>query len=491
MIITSQGRPIVLNSSPIAEAYRSTSHRPGQGLLSLAGLNRFATYAALYRSQPWLWRVVNQLARGIARLPLRSYRDNGTDNPDPLHKEGIDAVLRRPYTKGSRFSLIEATVGNVALYGNELWVIARPGPGRPPSQFWPLAWPYIEVIGRGLEPEGFVFHAPSGERVPFDPDEVVHFRWWGPSSTGEMVAPSPVEPLRRTLFNEDAAQRWTSATFQNAGQPSAIVTGPDKISRADRRIVKTELQELYGGVDNAGRIALLDRGLDWKAVASSAHDTELVNLRKLNREEVVAVYQIDPTMAGILDHGTYSNVSEAHRREYMDTYGQWLSMIEDTILTQIIFTEPAWEDQFSAFDMGEVLRGSLKERAEAYRVLRYIYTTNELRKLENLPRHDDPSADEIRVPAGEAFLGAEGQNGEMSLIVSNALNKVERSAASRVGAGQNGFDRGRFLSDNQELGEKAETVADWIEQAIEGCETAADVHDAFARLKARVIEGGE
>jgi phage portal protein BeeE len=56
----------------------------------------------------------------------------------------------------------------------------------------------------------------------------------------------------------------------------------------------------------------------------SAVDGELIELRKLNREEACAVYDMPPPMVQILDRATFSNIDEQHQMLYVDTLGPWL-----------------------------------------------------------------------------------------------------------------------------------------------------------------------
>src|SRR5690554_6984432 len=53
--------------------------------------------------------------------------------------------------------------------------------------------------------------------------------------------------------------------------------------------------------------------------------SDLIEARKLTREEVAAAYYIPPPLVGILDHATFSNIREQHKQLYQDTLGPWRS----------------------------------------------------------------------------------------------------------------------------------------------------------------------
>jgi HK97 family phage portal protein len=491
MIVATPKGGVAVRTSPFNAAHGPTNLWQGPGNMPLVGLDIRTTYAGLYRTQPWLQAVINKLSRGIGRLPLKAY--TGEDSPEArerLRNEGIARPLRAPYPQGSRFSLVEWTVADAALFGNALWVPVRTEIGAPPTELWPAPWPRMEVIGED-RPEGYVYHGPNGA-IPFDRDEVVHFRFWGPSPTGELVGVPPVESLRRALMNEDAAQRWTTALFQNAGRPSGIVTSEKPLKdEKDRAMVRRELQELYGGVDKAFRIAVLG-GMKWETISLSAVDAALIELRKLNREEVAGAYDIPPSMLHILDRATHSNIEEQHRMQYMDSFGPWFTMIEETISTQLIDQVPQWHGQFVEFDVDEVHRGNLKERAEGYKILRHFMTIDELRKLEKLSPIGPPLGELILVPGNEVPVSQAGamfgKSADLLTSLLGAFDRVERSAASRVGAGKaHGFDPDRFAGDldrDVELPRiTANAIASALKTYLDEATNPAEVKDAMDRIR--------
>ncbi len=105
-------------------------------------------------------------------------------------------------------------------------------------------------------------------------------------------------------------------------------------------------------------LGIFDQGLKFHSISQSAADAGVVETRKATREEAAAAYGIPAPMVGILDHATYSNITELRRSFYVDTVAPYLTSIEDTEQAQLIEPEPAWkrEGVFTEFDMGEILK---------------------------------------------------------------------------------------------------------------------------------------
>lgn len=401
----SQGpSPRIFNASP-------------QSLRLLGG--RIANYPELYWTQPWVHAVVNKLVRGVARLELKTYEydDNRTPVEAPMSVPA--KVLRAPYPRAGSFQLKEFIMGSLCVYGNATLIKFRGGAGRTPQELWPMPFSRVSIIeGRerpieayqyaGLNTAGAIGMKP----LYFLPEDVVHFSWFNPD--GKPWGRSPLEALATALALEDGGQRYALSSFANNARPSSFITSTNKMTKEQRDNLRNEIESAYGGPDNAFKVALLDNGLDWKPIGHSARDSSLIELRKLSREEVCAVYDIPPPLVGILDNATYSNISEQHVMLYQTTIAPILTALEDTLNAQFA-NEDAWAPLFQKFDMGDVVRGNLKERSESYQRLFMSggLTPNEQRVMEgrkpigNLEDEQNP-ANMIYVPVNTAPVGQEG-----------------------------------------------------------------------------------
>ena len=200
--------------------------------------------------------------------------------------------------------------------------------------------------GKSAPVEAYVFHGAGGQKLAFAPEDVLHFKWWGTGN--DLVAFSPMEPLRRTLMIEDAAQRLTAASYDNGARPSGVLVTDQQLKPDTAKRLQEQTASLHGGVDNAFKLAVLEGALDWKPMSHSLVDAQVVETRRLTREECAAAYDVPPPVVGILDRATFSNITEQHIMLYQDTFGPWLTMIEETLQTQLIDPEPLLAGRYSS-----------------------------------------------------------------------------------------------------------------------------------------------
>lgn len=468
----------------------------GSGVSLVGGAT--TSYARLFRTQPWVAIAVNKLARQIARLPLKTYVRDGEDRKR-VRDHPVAELLERPWERGSPSDLKQALAFPTLLHGNGLLGKSRPRAGLPPTSVVPLDWRFMVPHFDEGHPVMF-WESTLGGSSYLAPADVVHTTWWAPDGP---VGVSPLEQLGVTIRLEDAAQRYSTSSFTNASRHSgALITPPDvRLDREERKELRDEIQAIHGGVDNAFKMLLLTGGLDFKAFSQTAKEAELIEARKLNREEVAAVYDIPPPLIGILDHATYSNVAEMHRMLYMTVLGPWLNLIEETLQSQLIDAEPAWRDDgvFVEFDLAEVLKGDTAERVSALQVGigTGLYTINEARKVENLPRIDHPDADQPLIPQNNlAPLGSEPavDSPPIAPVLASHLARARDRVLSKAGAGVEPlFDPERFRleleADLPSLNGEAKRLAGaWAERLAEAIDRVGSDSAGLKRLFGEVAE---
>ena len=304
----------------------TTYNGPSGGSVSLWG-GRSATYEQIVFSQPWVYAAVRTFYLAIARLPEKTYTGLTGDDRKRVRDHAVAGLLRHPFPGGSAFDRKGELAYNLFSQGNHLELKIRgDGPDAPPTELWPIPWTWVQEVRVGIETLAYRVFPGIGSPYTLLPRDVVHHRLMG--------GRSPLEPLRRTLGIEDAAMDWTKQTLDNG--PSLRGAFSTDNSLQDRTIprLRAELEELYSGP--AGKtLGIFDQGLKFHSISQTAADAGVGETRKASREETAACFGIPAPMIGILDHATYSNITELRRSFYVDTVAPYLTSIEDTEQVQL------------------------------------------------------------------------------------------------------------------------------------------------------------
>lgn len=358
-------------------------------------------YGAIWRTQPHVRTVVSFLARNIAQIGLHTYRRKSDIDRERLTAHPLARVLGRPSARTGRYKQIDALVHDLGIYDEAFWLKLRGGRADgephgvlriPPSMVTPVG-------GSWLQPEAYRLAGTRGWR-DFPPEQVVHFHGYRPDSlTG---GTSPIEAIRQLLSEEYAAEQYREQLWRNGARMSGYLKRPQnapKWSQDAKDRFKAGWQQQYAsdGVQ-AGGTPVLEDGMEFVNAAFSPEQAQYVQTRKLTREEVAAIYQIPPPMVGILEHATFSNITEQHKNLYQDTLGPWLALIAEVIEVQLLEDFDDTAGVYVEFNLAEKMRGSFEEQAKSLQtaVGGPWLTRNEARARQNLPQLD--GGDELIVP---------------------------------------------------------------------------------------------
>lgn len=363
----SSGAPVPASTDTLADRtplFADASYYPRE---SLSLLGQFAAYGAVYRSQLWVSVLVNKLARATARLPLTTRRlgDRGrtaltvADHPLP-------ALLDRPTPQLDGYRLWLWTSSTFDIYGEAFWLKLRNRDGSV-AELQPMHPSNVIVRRPSGSEEPTYYYAPGvrdlSQLPPIPAADVVPFVSYSPDTLVRGM--SPLEPLRQTLYAEDAARRATASWWQRGARPSVAIKHPSTLSEGAQERIRRTWSSAHEGADLMGGTAVLEEGMDIQTVQLSAEEMQYIESRKLNREEVCAAFDVPPPAAHILDRATFSNVTENLRSVYRDTMAGRLPLFESALAHHLLPDYPDAASLQLSFDLDDVLRGDFETRAES------------------------------------------------------------------------------------------------------------------------------
>lgn len=420
-VLTATGElaPVSARAWPLAGLDRPADYSQSWGNIQLASLStgelRFAAYRTIYSTNPWVFAAVNLKARNIARLPLQVFQLNADGSRDrvrsdlpgqvgrPSANQRLDGLLQHPSPGVSRNKFIRKLQTDKGIYGNALAVKERDPVTGDVAGLWHAPWRQVTVHGGDNVPilSYEVRGTLGAEGKFFSPDDVIHFS--AGDDPDKPIGLSPLEPLKHTMALLDAINRHTGAFFANQARLSGhLKVGPNTQDRDLERIRET-VKQLYTAPENAGKV--LVTSADWQAMGAPPAQSEIIELIRLSREEVLAAYNIPPPVAGILDRAIKSNIQELREQFGRDTLGPDAEEMEQDIESQLIAPSPSWNYCFVEFEFGELLRPNLATQAQTFRNLEHTYSTDERRALHNLPAIGTDDAKRPTTPLNERPVG--------------------------------------------------------------------------------------
>lgn len=358
--------------------------------------------AEIYNQQPALQSVVSFVSENVAQLPLKVYhRESDTDRRRDTTGT-VATLLRRPNANMTCHDLMSHLVSDMMLYGWALWYVA---PNADTEAGWeissiPPAWVRETPTVDGFVPSSYIVRNPETDKVVELPAaDCIRFAYYTPNGMLEPV--SPVEALKQVLAEQISAWDYRNNVWRNGGQVSAYLKRPAGVEWSNEqrdRFAKSWKAHFTGGGTDTGGTPILEDGMDLVQTQFNARETQWAEAQKLAREDVAAIYHINPALIWHTDGQTYASAKENARALYSDALAPMLDLISERINAFLLplVGEPA--DTYVEFDLQAKLAGSFEERASVMQssVGAPWMTRNEARAMLNLPAID--GADELVVP---------------------------------------------------------------------------------------------
>ena len=345
--------------------------------------------AELWRTQPHLRTVVDFVARNVAQLGLHTYDRVSDTDRQRVVGEGVAALLRRPNPDQTAYELVYALVADLALYDRAFWWV------HPAATGWeirpiPSAWVVAGQGGTVFAPAEWIVQAPGeAEPIVIPASQMLVFHGWNPSDPSS--GSSRVQALKMILSEQVHAWTYREQVWRRGGRVSAVIQrpadAPDWSPQAKERFRKDWQSQYSGGGPSAGGTPILEDGMTLQRVGFSAREDAFVEAATLSLTTVASVYQVNPTMVGVLDNANYSNVREFRRMLYGDSLGPWLAMIQDRLNAFLLPMLGEPDTRYVEFNLEAKLRGSFEEQAAVLQssVGRPWMTADEARALQNMP----------------------------------------------------------------------------------------------------------
>lgn len=123
-----------------------------------------------------------------------------------------------------------------------------------------------------------------------------HIRGWSLGSG--FMGLTKIGVLRHQLGVDLAAQEFQGRTFRNGATPKGVLTVDEALQEDQAKTIRDQWHATYGGMENAGKIAVLDRGAKFQDVSMNSKDLQFIEQRKLGATEIAGIHHILPSMIG-------------------------------------------------------------------------------------------------------------------------------------------------------------------------------------------------
>jgi HK97 family phage portal protein len=427
---------------------RSSLQRPEQWLVNALGAAKDVSGESVSETSAMSLSVyydcIRVLSEDVAKLPLLLYRrlDRGKERfaGHPLYRLLHD----EPCPESSAFALRETLTAHALGWGNGYAEIQRDGSGRVVA-LWPIDPSTVTVERSDAGQLQYVVRNEVGDKTTLRPDSILHIHGLGFSG---LVGYSVARVARSSLGSAIATQKHASAFFGNGASPGGVLQHPGALSDKALTHLRESWAERHGGAENAHRPAILEEGMTWHAMSIPPEDSQLLETRQWQVEDICRWFRVPPHKVGHLLRATGWSTLEQTNADYLtDSLMPWLVRWEQEISRKLIAPQER-ESLFVEHLVDALLRTDTNSRFAAYAVAvtNGWMSRNEVRERENL--NPAPDLDEFLMPSGaqtiaqaEAAASAPEPEPEPEAEAGDSARMIRQIAEAHKPLLTNVFDR--------------------------------------------------
>lgn len=339
--------------------------------------------------------AVNFLSRTLAALPLHAFvrKDGSTDRENGA----VEKVLRNWTPEMDGFKARQYFWQCVFTGGRGLAWIERKG--TEVLYIWPLNPAKVAIRRRGLST---IYVHDGKEYAASDVIDIAYML-----REDQLGHRGPITLASKAIQLALAMNDYASTFFAGGGVPplsmsGAMATGSEALKRTTNDVE----QAIQFARINGSKILPIPGGYKLEPVGLDPAKGQMVEARLFQVQEFARAWQMPPAFLQDLSHGNFTNVEQQDLHLVKHLIGQWGKAFDAQASLKIYGRDRAGE-AYVEHNLDGLMKGDLKSRIEAFArgIQTSQITPEEVRTLENRPKHPNPLAGELLVQGATVVLG--------------------------------------------------------------------------------------
>ena len=213
-------------------------------------------------------------------------------------------------------------------------------------------------------------------------DEIWHVRLFTLDGLNGL---NPIAYARKCIGLGLDTEEHGSNLFKNGAVTSGVLETDEALTDVAFNRLKTEFTENHTGLANTYKPIILEQGLKWKPTALNLEDSQFLETRQYQSNEICGLFRVPPHLAANMDKMTLNNIEHMGMSFVNYSLVPYMTRIESRVKVGLLSIKDR-KTHFAKFNAGALLRGDLKTRYESYgKGIQWGYLSpNDCRELEDM-----------------------------------------------------------------------------------------------------------
>lgn len=330
-----------------------------------------------------VFSATDAIAKAVQGVNYGLYLKKGEDNYTEVTDHPAIKLFKTPNLIHSDRDFLYSMSSHIDLYGQSfLWPVRTSARSKNIIELRILNASNITTIPDTEKLiAGYKWKEGASTR-DFDPQELVNIL--RPDPINMIQGLSTIQKAKYEGDNELNSQKLNASFYENGGLPSGVISTDSAVDQKTFDMIKRRVKQQYEGVKNAYKIMFLTHGANYKSIQPTQRDMEYVSQRKLNRDQILSIFQVPPSVVAVSENSNRATAEVEYRAFMENTVEPRLRFIFDKLNRFYLPLFDGTEKMELRFE-SVVPADKQFELEEKVASVRRWRTPNEIRKMEGLP----------------------------------------------------------------------------------------------------------
>lgn len=321
------------------------------------------------------YACINYISSTIAKMPITLYKEEDDGDKTKVNNELSYLIKNRPSEYINRVDFIQTMVSNMLIYGNSFAKICtRSGKIHEFKILDPSATRLEKTISGWC-----VTTTIDNKPETLNYNQVIHLKDLSLDGVNGM---SRIEAIRMKLENKKDSDKLLADFIKSGGAIGGILSVTPK-GYSERENIKKEFNTMLRN-DNPNKIAVVPDSMTYTNITgNNLADAEFINNLKITKEDIMAIFNINPALLGMSEKATNSNMIEMIQ-QFIQSLIPLINKIEMEFNYKLLSSKDRL-NHFFKFNMSSAMRATDLDRADYLikMVKGGLLTRNEARELDD------------------------------------------------------------------------------------------------------------
>lgn len=275
-----------------------------------ARYENFAKYG-FYRNVI-LYRAISLISRSVASIKWNVY-----ENDVLAENSEIADFVYMPDGKRDKYNVIESAINYLLISGNVYLYMSKN-----PLEMQILRPDKVEIIPTrdNTEISHYEYSVNNSKFKIAEIGRVIHMKFFNP--VDDWYGFSPVQACAYSVDQHNAVSRHNISVLNKGGRPSGCLIHSNEngnLTGSQVERLKDDIDNLYAGTENAGKILLLDGEFKWQDFGDYSKDFDFNKGKEISAREIAQAFGVPPMLVGVTGDSTFANYKEARFHFWEDT----------------------------------------------------------------------------------------------------------------------------------------------------------------------------